>query len=77
MLKNIRDENAAAILSKTQELGDEADELRKTSHDFIIENFGSVIKTPEFLNLPKDIMAQVFSKASDLGVKINANKNDK
>ena len=76
LLKNIWEENAAAILCKTEKLDDEAEKLRETSHDYIIENFGSVIKTQEFLNLPKEILGQIFSKASELGVKVNPHKTD-
>ena len=74
--KNIESCNWAVILAKTNELGEEGKKLKTISYNFIIENFGSVISTPTFLNLPKDIMAQIFSKASTLGVKINANNNE-
>lgn len=76
LCKNISDESSAAILSKTNHLGDEAKKLKTISYNYIIENFGEVIKTPEFLNLPKDLMGQIFSKASSLGVKINPNNNE-
>ena len=73
--KNIDSENWAVILVKTNELGDEASNLKSLSYDYIIENFGKVIDTQEFLLLPKDLMGQVFKKASKLGVKINSNNN--
>lgn len=74
--KNIECCNCAVILAKTSDLGEEGKRLKTISYNYIIENFGQVISTPSFLNLPKDIMANIFTKASNLGVKINPNNNE-
>ena len=72
----LNSENAPYMLRKTIEIGEDSARLKDMCYNFIMNNFGEVIGTPGFVHLPQEILAEILSKASQIGVKLKSNNNE-
>ena len=73
----VKIENVALILHVGEER--KAVNLRKYCFSYIMKNFGKVIATAEFTQLPKELLSEVLKSASELGATIEnspSNNND-
>ena len=79
LLSHIDKSNCSSILAIVNQFSDSStitiSNLKDKSINYIMENFGEVINSQAFLNLPKELMAEIFRKAHSRGVRLNNNNN--
>eukprot|EP00347_Sterkiella_histriomuscorum_P007830 403347403 len=69
-------DNCTIILKKANEIGHQADDLKKIAINFILQNYQSVMKMDSFYDLPNFLIKEVNMEAASYGVKVLLNNKN-